>query len=205
MPFTLPPLPYSLTALEPYFDAVTMEIHYEKHHRGYVTNLNNAIAGTNADSMEIEEILKNISNYPLIIRNNAGGHYNHSLFWSILTPYDEGSTPSGKLEHALNIAFGSFTDFKKKFTSTALERFGSGWTWLIKNTAGKLEISSTPNQDNPLMNTAVSTKGFPILGLDLWEHAYYLKYQNRKQDYIEAWWNIINWNEVEKRLLQQLH
>lgn len=198
MPFSLPPLPYPKNALEPYFDATTMEIHHDKHHNAYVVNLNKAIVGTEADKMSLEDILKNASNYPAAVRNNAGGHYNHSMFWSILSP-NIGGSPSSNLSYAINATFGSFDAFKDKFTTAAMGRFGSGWTWLIKNSSGKLEISSTPNQDNPLMNTVVSTRGFPILGLDIWEHAYYLKYQDRRSDYIRAWWNVINWEEVAKR------
>jgi len=201
MAFTLPPLPYPQNALEPYFDATTMEIHHRKHHNAYVTNLNNAIAGTDADKMSLEEILKNASNYPAAVRNNAGGHYNHSMFWNTLHP-GTGDLPPGSLAYAINATFGSFDEFKNKFTAASLGRFGSGWIWLIKNLSGKLEISSTPNQDNPLMNAAVSTKGFPLLGLDVWEHAYYLKYQDRRVEYVKAWWNIIKWDEVAKRLLQ---
>jgi Fe-Mn family superoxide dismutase len=195
--FTLPPLPYPNDALEPYIDSKTMEIHHTKHHQAYITNLNKAIENTDAAKMSIEEILQNISKYPAAVRNNAGGHYNHSMFWKIIGP-KSGGTPSGNLADAINEAFGSFDEFKNKFTAAATGRFGSGWAWLTKNRAGKLEITSTPNQDNPLMDIA-ETKGFPILGIDVWEHAYYLKYQNRRPDYINAWWNIVNWNEVAKR------
>ncbi|MBI2269872.1 MAG: superoxide dismutase [Bacteroidetes bacterium] len=198
MAFTLPPLPYPKDALEPYIDAKTMDIHHEKHHGTYVTKLNEAIVNTEADQMNIENILKNISNYSPAVRNNAGGHYNHSMFWMLLSP-GEGGNPSGRLSDAINSAFTSFDEFKKKFTEAATGRFGSGWAWLIKNSSGKLEICSTPNQDNPLMDNGEYPKGFPVLGLDVWEHAYYLKYQNRRPDYITAWWNIINWKEAEKR------
>jgi Fe-Mn family superoxide dismutase len=197
MAFTLPPLPYPTDALEPYFDKLTMEIHHDKHHNAYVTNLNNAIAGNDAEHLSLEDILKSISKYPVAVRNNAGGHYNHNLFWSILGP-KAGGVPSGKLGDAISSQFGSFDEFKKKFTETAVSRFGSGWAWLIINSSGKLEICSTPNQDNPLMDI-VEPKGFPLLGLDVWEHAYYLKYQNRRPDYISSWWNVVNWSEVEKR------
>jgi len=197
MAFTLPPLPYPTDALEPHIDAKTMEIHHDKHHAAYVTNLNNAVAGTVADKMKVEDILKKISNYSVAIRNNAGGHYNHSLFWTILSP-DGNGKPSGELADAIDDAFDSFDAFKKKFAESAAGRFGSGWIWLIKNNSGKLEICSTPNQDNPLMDIA-ETKGFPIIGLDVWEHAYYLHYQNRRPDYISAWWNVVNWDEAEKR------
>lgn len=197
MAFTLPPLPYPNNALEPHIDAQTMEIHHDKHHGAYVTNLNNAITGTNAPNIDIEDLLKDISKYPVVVRNNAGGHYNHSMFWTLLSQ-DGGGEPLTKLAEAINSAFGSFDEFKKKFTEAAMGRFGSGWAWLIKNSSGKLEICSTPNQDNPLMDISES-KGFPILGIDVWEHAYYLHYQNRRLDYVNAWWNIVNWKEAEKR------
>ena len=197
MSFTLPTLNYSLDALEPHIDARTMEIHHGKHHQAYVTNLNNAIAGTDAENASIEDICKNISKYPMAVRNNGGGHYNHSMFWSILSP-NGGGQPKGTLAEAINKAFGNFEDFKTKFNAAATTRFGSGWAWLIKNANGDLEICSTPNQDNPLMDIA-DVKGFPIIGLDVWEHAYYLHYQNRRPDYINAWWNVVNWDEAEKR------
>jgi superoxide dismutase, Fe-Mn family len=197
MAFELPKLPYAFNALEPHIDARTMEIHHGKHHQAYVTNLNNAIAGTEAEKMSIEEICANISKFPMAVRNNGGGHYNHSLFWNILTP-NASQAPSGALAEAINAAFGNFEDFKTKFAAAGATRFGSGWAWLTKNSAGKLEISSTPNQDNPLMDLA-EVKGTPILGLDVWEHAYYLNYQNRRPDYISAFWNVINWDEVAKR------
>ncbi len=197
MAFELPKLPYAFNALEPHIDARTMEIHHGKHHQAYVTNLNNAIAGTEAEKMSIEEICANISKFPMAVRNNGGGHYNHSLFWNILTP-NASQAPSGALADAINAAFGNFDDFKTKFAAAGATRFGSGWAWLTKNSAGKLEISSTPNQDNPLMDLA-EVKGTPILGLDVWEHAYYLNYQNRRPDYISAFWNVINWDEVAKR------
>jgi Fe-Mn family superoxide dismutase len=196
MAFTLPNLPYAFNALEPHIDARTMEIHHGKHHNAYVTNLNNAIAGTDAEKLTIEEICKNISKYPVAVRNNGGGHYNHSLFWTILTP--AGGSPSGPVADAINSTFGSFDEFKTKFSAAATGRFGSGWAWLIVDNSGKLAITSTPNQDNPLMDVAETT-GTPILGLDVWEHAYYLNYQNRRPDYIAAFWNIINWSEVAKR------
>jgi Fe-Mn family superoxide dismutase len=197
MAFQLPNLPYAFNALEPHIDARTMEIHHGKHHQAYVTNLNNAIAGTDADKMSIEDICKNISKYPAPVRNNGGGHYNHSLFWTIMAP-NAGSAPAGALADAIKTAFGSFDEFKTKFADAGVKRFGSGWAWLIRNGAGNLEISSTPNQDNPLMDVA-DTKGLPLLGCDVWEHAYYLHYQNRRPDYIAAWWNLVNWDEVAKR------
>ncbi|MEO0273180.1 MAG: superoxide dismutase [candidate division WOR-3 bacterium] len=197
MPFTLPNLPYPFNALEPHIDARTMEIHHGKHHNAYVTNLNNAIAGTEADNLTIEEICKNVSKYPVAVRNNGGGHYNHSLFWTIMAP-NAGGAPTGALADAINATFGSFDEFKNKFSAAAAGRFGSGWAWLIVDADKKLQITSTPNQDNPLMDVA-EVKGTPILGLDVWEHAYYLHYQNRRPDYIAAWWNVVNWNEVSKR------
>ncbi len=197
MAFTLPALPYAFNALEPHIDARTMEIHHGKHHNAYVTNLNNAIAGTDAEKLSLEEINKNISKYPAAVRNNGGGHYNHSLFWTILGP-SAGGAPAGKLGDAIKSAFGSFDEFKTKFAAAATGRFGSGWAWLIKDSSGKLVISSTPNQDNPLMDVA-EVKGTPVIGLDVWEHAYYLNYQNRRPDYIAAWWNVVNWNEAGKR------
>ncbi len=198
MAFTLPALPYAFNALEPHIDARTMEIHHGKHHNAYVTNLNNAIAGTDAEKLSIEEICKNVSKYPAAVRNNGGGHYNHSLFWTILAP-NAGGNPTGAVADAINSAFGSFDEFKTKFAAAAGGRFGSGWAWLIVGSDKKLQITSTPNQDNPLMDVA-ETKGTPILGLDVWEHAYYLNYQNRRPDYIAAFWNVVNWNEVNKRL-----
>jgi superoxide dismutase, Fe-Mn family len=196
MAFTLPQLPYAFNALEPHIDAKTMEIHHGKHHQAYVTNLNNAIAGTDAEKMSIEEICKNISKYPAAVRNNGGGHYNHSLFWTIMTP-GGGGDPSGELAEAINAAFGSFDELKTKFNAAGTGRFGSGWAWVIKNSSGKLEICSTPNQDNPLMDIA-EVKGTPVIGLDVWEHAYYLNYQNRRPDYCTAWWNVINWQQAAK-------
>jgi Fe-Mn family superoxide dismutase len=194
--FELPQLPYAYDALEPNIDKQTMEIHYTKHHNGYVTKLNSAIEGTDLENKSIEEILKNVSKQSAGVRNNGGGHYNHSLFWTIMKK-GGGGNPSGDLANAINSAFGSFDDFKKKFSDTAATRFGSGWAWLIVS-GGKLDVTSTPNQDNPLMDVA-DKKGTPILGLDVWEHAYYLKYQNKRPDYIQNWWNTINWEEVLKR------
>lgn len=197
MAFTLPALPYAANALEPHIDAKTMEIHHGKHHNAYVTNLNNAIAGTDAEKLSLEEINKNISKYPVAVRNNGGGHYNHSLFWTILGP-NAGGAPTGALADAINATFGNFDEFKTKFAAAAAGRFGSGWAWLIVDGSKKLQITSTPNQDNPLMDVA-EVKGTPILGLDVWEHAYYLHYQNRRPDYITAFWNVVNWSEVTKR------
>lgn len=197
MAFTLPALPYAFNALEPHIDARTMEIHHGKHHNTYVTNLNNAVAGKPEENSSIEEICKNISKHPVAVRNNGGGHYNHSFFWTILGP-NAGGKPSGALADAINAAFGNFDEFKTKFAAAAVGRFGSGWAWLIADSSGKLQITSTPNQDNPLMDVA-EAKGKPVLGLDVWEHAYYLNYQNRRPDYIAAFWNVVNWNEVAKR------
>ena len=197
MSFQLPPLPYAPDALEPHIDTRTMEIHHGKHHQAYVTNLNNAITGTDAEKMSIDDICKNISKFSMAVRNNGGGHYNHSLFWTIMAP-NAGGAPKGKLAEAINSAFGSFDEFKTKFNQAAATRFGSGWPWLIKNAAGKLEVCSTPNQDNPLMDIA-EVKGTPLLGIDVWEHAYYLHYQNRRPDYCSAFWNVVNWDEVTKR------
>lgn len=197
MAFTLPSLPYAFNALEPHIDARTMEIHHGKHHNAYVTNLNAAIAGKPEEALSIEEICANISKYPMAVRNNGGGHYNHSLFWTIMGP-NGGGAPTGTLADAINSAFGNFEEFKTKFNAAGTTRFGSGWAWLIKDASGKLQITSTPNQDNPLMDMA-EVKGTPILGCDVWEHAYYLNYQNRRPDYLAAWWNVVNWNEVAKR------
>ena len=193
MAFELPALPYATNALEPNIDQATMEIHHGKHHNAYVTNLNNAIKGTDAESLSIEDICKNISKYTPAIRNNGGGHYNHSLFWTILGP-NAGGKPTGDLAAAIDKAFGSFDAFKEQFAAAGVTRFGSGWAWLVV-VNGELKITSTPNQDNPLMDIA-EVKGAPILGLDVWEHAYYLKYQNRRPDYIAAFWNAVNWSKV---------
>ncbi|HNV29878.1 MAG TPA: superoxide dismutase [Cyclobacteriaceae bacterium] len=197
MAFTLPALPYAFNALEPHIDARTMEIHHGKHHNAYVTNLNNAVTGKPEENLSIEEICTTISKYPVAVRNNGGGHYNHSLFWTIMGP-NAGGAPTGVLADAINAAFGNFDEFKTKFNAAGVGRFGSGWAWLIKDASGKLVISSTPNQDNPLMDVA-EVKGTPILGLDVWEHAYYLNYQNRRPDYCVAFWNVVNWSEVAKR------
>jgi len=197
MAFELPKLPYAFDALQPHIDAKTMEIHHGKHHQAYVTNLNNAIAGKPEESMSIEDICKNISKQPPAVRNNGGGHYNHSLFWTIMKQ-GGGGNPTGAVADAINSAFGNFEEFKKLFAAAGVTRFGSGWAWLTVS-GGKLAVSSTPNQDNPLMDIA-EVKGTPILGMDVWEHAYYLNYQNRRPDYITAFWNVINWDEVAKRL-----
>ncbi len=195
MAFELPKLPYAFNALEPHIDAKTMEIHHDKHHQAYVTNLNKAIEGTDAEKLSIEEICKNISKYPVAVRNNGGGHYNHSLFWEIMAP-NAGGMPTGDLAKAIETDLGGFEKFKTDFSNAGATRFGSGWAWLCVK-EGKLAICSTPNQDNPLMDIAdAGCKGTPILGMDVWEHAYYLNYQNRRPDYMAAFFNVINWNKV---------
>ncbi len=195
--FTLPDLPYALDALEPSIDARTMEIHHGKHHSGYTTKLNAAIDGTPMADKNIEEILAGVSSAGGAVRNNGGGYYNHSLFWTVMSP-NGGGKPSGALAQAINQAFGSYDAFKEEFASAAGSRFGSGWAWLIVKEGGDLAVTSTPNQDNPLMDVA-EVKGTPILGLDVWEHAYYLNYQNRRPDYVSAFFDVINWDEVTKR------
>lgn len=195
MAYTLPDLKYSFDALEPHIDATTMEIHHDRHHNAYVTNVNKAIEGTDADNMSIEDLMANISKYPAGVRNNGGGHYNHSLFWDILGP--NGGAPSGKLNDAINSTFGSLDGLKEKMNAAGATRFGSGWAWLIVQD-GKLNVCSTPNQDNPLMDNA-EVSGTPIIGIDVWEHAYYLKYQNKRPDYLGAIWNVINWDAVAAR------
>ncbi|MET6989411.1 superoxide dismutase [Sediminicola arcticus] len=194
MAFELPKLPYAYDALEPHIDAKTMEIHHTKHHNGYTTNLNNAIEGTKLAGKSIKDILLDLDMSNAAVRNNGGGFYNHSLFWEIMSP-DGGGEPKGELANAINSAFGSYDSFKDAFAKAAGTRFGSGWAWLCVHKGGKLEICSTPNQDNPLM-PEVGCGGFPVLGLDVWEHAYYLNYQNRRPDYITHFYNIINWNKV---------
>jgi Fe-Mn family superoxide dismutase len=197
MAFTLANLPYATTALEPHIDARTMEIHHGKHHAAYVNNLNAALEGSGHENAALEEILSNISTFSMAVRNNGGGHWNHTFFWSIMGP-NGGGAPTGDLAAAIDAAFGSFDDFKTKFAQAGTTRFGSGWAWLCVGSDGKLFICSTPNQDNPLMDIA-EHKGTPILGLDVWEHAYYLHYQNRRPDYIGAFWNVVNWEEVARR------
>lgn len=197
MAFELPKLPYAFDALEPHIDARTMEIHHGKHHQAYVTNLNNALVGDDMAGKSLEEILSHISQMPMAVRNNGGGHYNHSLFWTIMKP-NGGGAPSGALADAIKATFGSFDEFKTKFNAAGATRFGSGWAWLIVDGKKDLQITSTPNQDNPIMDIA-EVKGTPILGCDVWEHAYYLHYQNRRPDYMTAWWNTINWEEVSRR------
>lgn len=204
MPHSLPELPYPLDALEPHIDAKTMEIHHGKHHATYVSNLNKALEGhVELDSLEIEELLAKLDTVPddirTAVRNNGGGHANHSLFWTVIGP-DGGGGPAGELAAAIDASFGSFEDFKTQFAEAATKRFGSGWAWLIAGADGKLAITSTPNQDSPLMGAAAeATPGTPLLGLDVWEHAYYLNYQNKRPDYIAAFWNVVNWDEVARR------
>jgi superoxide dismutase, Fe-Mn family len=197
MSFTLPALPYAHNALEPHIDTKTMEIHHGKHHQAYVDNLNKAVAGTDNENKTIEELVANAGAISAAVRNNGGGHWNHTFFWESLAP-NAGGTPDGKLADAINEAFGSFGAFKEKFAAAGMTRFGSGWAWLIVKD-GKLEVSSTPNQDNPFMDVA-DVKGTPILGCDVWEHAYYLHYQNRRADYLAAFWNVVNWSKVAERL-----
>ena len=196
MAFELPALHYATDALEPHIDKTTMEIHHDKHHQAYVTNLNKALEGKPEATSSIEEIVKHISKFPAAVRNNGGGHYNHSLFWNILGP-NKGGEPTGDLAKAINETFGSFADLKTKLQEAGATRFGSGWAWLSVGADKKLQVSSTPNQDNPLMDIA-EVKGTPILGIDVWEHAYYLKYQNRRPDYLAAIWNSINWAKVSE-------
>ena len=195
MAFTLPALPYAPEALEPHIDKATMEIHHGKHHQAYVTNLNKALEGKPEAESSIEDIITNISKFAPAVRNNGGGHYNHSLFWTLLSP-NGGGEPTGELAEAIKSTFGSFEDFKTKVSEAGATRFGSGWAWLIV-ADGKLAVTSTPNQDNPLMDIA-EVKGTPILGIDVWEHAYYLKYQNMRPAYLTAIWNVINWNHVSE-------
>lgn len=193
MAFTLPPLPYAYDALEPHIDATTMQVHHDKHHQAYVDNLNKALAGTDNESKTIEELVAVAGSISPAVRNNGGGHWNHTFFWDILS-VNSGAEPTGELAEAIKSSFESFATFKEKFAAAGVARFGSGWVWLIVKD-GKLEITSTPNQDNPLMDVA-EVKGTPILGCDVWEHAYYLKYQNKRPAYLEAFWNVVNWEKV---------
>ncbi len=194
MSFKLPDLAYDYNALESAIDAQTMEIHHSKHHNTYITNLNNALAGSEHEGKDLEDLVRNAGAISAAVRNNGGGHWNHSFFWDLMTP-DSMGAPIGELADDIKATFGDFDTFKTQFTQAGLTRFGSGWAWLIVNADGKLQITSTPNQDNPLMDIA-EVKGSPILGLDVWEHAYYLRYQNRRPDYINAWWDVVNWNKV---------
>ena len=196
MSFTLPQLPYAYDALEPHFDARTMEIHHSKHHQAYITNLNNAIAGTDLEGKSLEELMDVCKDH-MAVRNNGGGHWNHSFFWTILSP-NGGGEPTGKIGELIASTFGGYENFQTEFTKAATTRFGSGWAWLCIHANGTLEICSTPNQDNPLMPGIGTCGGNPILGLDVWEHAYYLNYQNRRPDYISAFFNLINWEKVNE-------
>lgn len=195
MAFTLDPLPYANNALEPHFDALTMEIHHDRHHQAYVTNLNAAVAGTELEGKSLEELIANISKAPAPVRNNGGGHWNHAFFWKTLSAAG-GGEPTGELAKAITAKFGSFQAFKDEFKKAATGRFGSGWAWLIVTKGGEVAITSTPNQDNPLMDIA-EVKGTPVIGLDVWEHAYYLKYQNKRPDYIDAYWNVVDWKAAD--------
>lgn len=198
--FTLPKLAYAYNALEPHIDAQTMEIHYSKHHQAYVTNLNKALEGTDVSKLSLEDIVKNISKYSTAVRNNGGGHWNHTFFWEILSP--QKTEPSKKLLAHINKDFGSLDKLKEEFNKAAAGRFGSGWAWLILKKDGKLKVVSTANQDNPLMDVA-EERGTPILGIDVWEHAYYLKYQNKRADYVNAFWNLVNWEQADKNYSQK--
>lgn len=207
MPYTLPSLPYAFNALEPHVDAKTMEIHHGKHHQAYITNANKALDGTKWAEVPAETLITKLAELPdnirTVVRNNAGGHANHSLFWTVMAPAGKGGggEPTGELATAINAAWGNFAHFKEEFAKAATTRFGSGWAWLCAKADGSVAICSTANQDSPLMGEAVAgCGGRPILGLDVWEHAYYLNYQNRRPDYITAWWNVVNWTEVSKRL-----
>lgn len=195
--FEFPPLPYSYDALEPYIDKLTVEIHYSKHHKAYYDNFIKAVAGTEMENMDITEIFKNISKYPVAVRNNGGGYFNHTFYWESMKPQG-GGTPTGELLTSITKTFGSFEEFKKQFEESGKTRFGSGWAWLCLDDKGTLFICSTPNQDNPLMDIA-EKKGIPLLNVDVWEHAYYLKYQNKRADYLTAFWNIVNWDKVSER------
>ncbi|MBX5452215.1 superoxide dismutase [Thermogemmatispora sp.] len=202
MAFELPPLPYSFDALEPYIDAQTMQIHHDKHHGTYVSNLNSALEGHPFSNLPVEEVLKRINEVPenvrTAVRNNGGGHANHSMFWRIMKP-NGGGQPSGDLAKAIEQTFGSFENFKNQFNDAGLKRFGSGWVWLVLDKQGKLQVISTANQDSPYMDGL-----YPVMGNDVWEHAYYLKYQNRRADYLNAWWNVVNWEEIERRYAEGL-
>ena len=195
MAFTLDPLPYANNALEPHIDALTMEIHHDRHHQAYVTNLNAAVAGTELEGKSLEELIANISKAPAPVRNNGGGHWNHSFFWKSLSA-SGGGEPTGELGKAITAKFGSFQAFKDEFKKASIGRFGSGWAWLIVKDGGEIAITSSPNQDNPLMDIA-EVKGTPVIGLDVWEHAYYLKYQNKRPDYIDAYWNVVDWKAAD--------
>lgn len=200
MAFELPPLPYDFNALEPYIDAQTMQIHHDRHHGAYVTNLNNAVNGSAVADWSLEQLISHLNEVPenirTAVRNNGGGHINHSMFWQIMAP-NAGGAPGGALADAINASFGSFDQFKAAFNDAGAKRFGSGWAWLVLNSSGKLQVVSTANQDNPLTDGL-----YPVMGNDVWEHAYYLKYQNKRPDYLAAWWNVVNWDEVARRYQQ---
>ena len=200
MAFEVPPLPYDYNALEPYIDTQTMQLHHDKHHAAYVNNLNGAVSNTDFASKNVDDVLRHINDVPQNIRtavqNNAGGHSNHSMFWAIMKP-NGGGEPTGALASAIQQTFGSFDQFKAAFNDAGVKRFGSGWTWLVLDQSGKLSVISTANQDSPLMNGQ-----YPVMGNDVWEHAYYLKYQNRRPDYLAAWWNVVNWDEIARRYQQ---
>ena len=195
--FTLPMLGYGYDALEPHIDTLTMQIHHSRHHQAYVNNLNKAMKENNIDA-GLDDLIKNVSKYPVAVRNNGGGHWNHSFFWKLMKP-NGGGNPTGKVADAINGAFENFEKFKTAFNDAAMKRFGSGWAWLVKAPDGKLVICSTANQDNPLMDIA-EVRGTPLMGIDVWEHAYYLHYQNKRADYVTAWWNLVNWDDVASRL-----
>jgi Fe-Mn family superoxide dismutase len=199
MAFQTPDLPYAYDALEPYIDKQTMELHHDKHHTGYTKKFNAAIEDTELENKKIEDIFKEVSRHPVAVRNHGGGHYNHSIFWTIMAP-NGGGEPTGELMDAIKRDFGSFSDFKDQFAKAAAGRFGSGWAWLYMDQGGKLGICSTPNQDNPFMDVAECKAQKLLMGLDVWEHAYYLKYQNKRADYIDAFWNVVNWDEVARRM-----
>ena len=203
MSYTLPELPYAYDALEPHFDTQTMTIHHQRHHQAYVDNLNKAIAGTEAENKGLEDILKEVSKYSPAVRNNGGGHYNHSLFWKILSGSPK-TAPTGKLADEINRAFGSLDELKAQVKQAGLGEFGSGWAWLVVKADGSLAVVATPNQDNPLMDVNPDKKGSPILGVDVWEHAYYLKYQNKRADYLDAFWSVLDWSAVEKNYEEAL-
>lgn len=203
MSFQIKPLPYDYNAFDEYIDARTMEIHYTKHHQGYINNLNNAIKDTEADDKSLLELLQNVSQYSATVRNNAGGHYNHGLFWELLSA-TPALAPSGELKAAIEAKWGSLDAFREVFNKAAATRFGSGWAWLYVDANGGIEVCSTPNQDNPIMDLNTTGKGAPILGLDVWEHAYYLKYQNRRPDYINAFWHVLDWKAVEKNYAEAI-
>ncbi|PSK83281.1 superoxide dismutase [Prolixibacter denitrificans] len=201
--FQLPALPYAYEALEPHFDKETMTIHHQRHHQAYVNNLNNALQGSDGANKSLEEIIKEVSKYSTAVRNNGGGHYNHSLFWEILSPNPQ-LTPAGKLADEIATAFGDLDNLKAEIKKAGLGQFGSGWAWLYAKSDGSVGVTSTPNQDNPLMDIQSDNKGIPVLGVDVWEHAYYLKYQNKRADYLDAFWSVLDWNAVGKKYEEAL-